>query len=97
MNPMNLFRGLVSTLHHNLASLQRRAALASTRDTSRHHDKVPVLTQAYQMSSAGVTALFYPGRLIRNRITASAGNARSVSPCLYQIPQMSLQRTCQGA
>src|SRR2546430_2518179 len=43
--------GLVSELHRNSAYLCRRAALASSFDTSGHTDKVPVLIQSCRMSN----------------------------------------------
>src|SRR6266851_8537840 len=61
--PMNKFRSLC--LASTAIQTPEGAALASSTDTSRHHDKVPVLTQACRMSNV-LSALFYPGRLIRN-------------------------------
>ena len=65
MNPMSKLRGLC--LASTATQTPGGTALASSTDTSGHHDKVPVLTQACRVSNV-LFALFYPGRLIRNQI-----------------------------
>ena len=49
--PMSKDKGFVSELHRNSAYLVRRAALASSLDTSGDTDKVPVLIQSCRMSN----------------------------------------------
>lgn len=53
---------LVSKLHRNSAYLERRAALASTLDTSGHSDKVPVLDQSCRTSNVRIAIFLAPTR-----------------------------------
>src|SRR5438876_12389758 len=74
-------QGLVSTLHRNSA----QAALVSQRDTSRLHDKQPVLSHRgrtlCEKETFHANALFYAPWQWSNQIPALAGNAQAVSLC----------------
>src|SRR6266516_4182069 len=58
--PMPLRQGLVSELHRNSAYLCRRAALASSLDTSGLTDKQPVLIQSCRMSNVRKVTFLAP-------------------------------------
>jgi len=60
--PMSKDKGLVSELHRNSAYLVRRAALASSLDTSGHTDKVPVPIQSCRIRSVRMVMFLAPTR-----------------------------------
>ncbi len=60
--PMSKDKGLVSELHRNSAYLVRRAALASSLDTSGHTDKVPVPIQSCRIRSVRMLMFLAPTR-----------------------------------
>ena len=60
--PPDKSRGLTSEFHRNSAYFFKRAALASTLDTSGHSDKVPVAIQSCRITSVRIAILRAPTR-----------------------------------
>ncbi len=58
MNPMPKGEGLVSGLHFNSLEQNASRASVSRSDTSRHHDKVPVLSQQSGQATSEKGTLF---------------------------------------
>ncbi len=95
---LNPLKGTSLCLRSTATQTPGGAALASSRDTSPHtirgiglHDNQPVLTQACRMSSV-FSALFYPGRLIRNLVYALAMLRR----CRPQLSLSAVLAYCKG-
>jgi hypothetical protein len=90
MNPMHECRGLC--LASTATQKGDLSALASSTDTSGHHDKVPVHTQNLPSVQRSTLCAVLPWpRVFRDTThqepdTAQAGNARTVSPCGMHHP-----------